>query len=147
MECTHTFEVAAAPAAVWALVADPTRWPEWMGTVTTVKPKKGTTEPEHGALYSLRRKGDFAGDLRIASLRPLEEVTYVLSGTSAPASGSFRLESGQDGRTTVTSALEFGTVTGVMLGLSGQGEKRVEDQLISDAVGLRRLLEAAPEPV
>ncbi|WP_226345978.1 SRPBCC family protein [Agilicoccus flavus] len=143
MECNHTFEVAASPVAVWELVGDPTRWPEWMESVNSVTPKGDTTGPEHGALYKLRRAWDFAGDCRITLWRPTQEIAYVLSGSSVPASGRFVLSSDADGRCTVASSISLDAVTGVWMGLFGGGEQKVTDQLVADAVALRRLVEPA----
>lgn len=107
---TETVAVAAPPAAVWALLADPSRWPRWdeavdwavlegpcvPGSYLTVKPKRGrqtayrlavVVEPERfsleltfGPLARLRRSWSISATPGGSSVAGTVEVDGPLAG-------------------------------------------------------------------
>src|SRR5688572_24008999 len=51
MELVASIEIEAPPERVWAVWADPVRWPEWTASVTRIEPLDG--ELRLGARYRI----------------------------------------------------------------------------------------------
>jgi uncharacterized protein YndB with AHSA1/START domain len=110
-EAAHSQKVSAPPEAIWALWADPARWPEWneqlesgelhgemeIGTEATVKFKRGgkmrftVTELEPGRLFVDEAKLPgcrFGHEHRVEPSGDGAEITHRLY-LKGPTSGAF----------------------------------------------------------
>lgn len=96
---------------VWAVLADPGRWPEWWPGLVEAEPTvrralvpgahwqlRGTEQP------SFRRRPQLGGSLLFLEVVPLERIAFQLSGEHVEV--ELDLEPVEDGQTQATLGIE-----------------------------------------
>jgi Polyketide cyclase / dehydrase and lipid transport len=96
LSCRVSVDVAAPVEAVWQVVSDPTRTPEWSHECRRVEFLGGTTEPGPGAVFAgANRHGrtTWSRTCTIFSFDEAREFGYVTSGRQGDATAwHFRLD-------------------------------------------------------
>jgi ribosome-associated toxin RatA of RatAB toxin-antitoxin module len=139
-------EIEAPPDAVWAIVADVERWPEWQRTLTTV----AVEERDADGRPSLC---EVVFDAKVQTIRTVQRVRYEAPreltfaqerGNLKRLRGAWRLEDAGEGRTRATYELEVepGGFLGALI--SGSVQERLRELLVTRLPGeLRARAEAA----
>jgi len=94
-------ELAASRQDVWRVVADPRRFADWWPNVASVEAGRQGLAP--GARWTIRapgqpspfRRSGYSGTLVVLEVRPLERLSWTLSGDRIDA--DLRLEDAGDG--------------------------------------------------
>jgi uncharacterized protein YndB with AHSA1/START domain len=115
---------------VWAVLAEPARWPEWwpglVGAEPTVRRAlapgalwqlEGTNRP------SLFRRPQLGGSLLVLEVVPLERIVFQLSGEHAEV--ELGLGAAEDGQTRATLAVEAPRFGGIGRTLPSQALARL----------------------
>jgi uncharacterized membrane protein len=134
-----TVETTAAPAAVWALLADVTHWPDWTPTVTSVT-ALGDGPLRVGSRYKVRQPGILPAVWEVTGCA--EDASFVWA-SSSPGS---RLVAGHEvrpneagGTTVVLSIDHTGALAGVIDAVLGKKIRRyVETEAASLAAASAR---------
>lgn len=105
-------EVAAPPAAVWAVMQDVVRWPEWTPTVTAVEPVSGP-DLAVGADYRVRQPRLPAVVWTVTELHPGRSFAWTSQGPGVRSRGDHRVEPTADGCTAVLAFEQSGPLAGL----------------------------------
>jgi uncharacterized protein YndB with AHSA1/START domain len=96
---------------VWAVLADPARWPEWWPGLVTAAPsvRRALAPGAHWQLQgterpSFRRRPQLGGSLLFLEVVPLQRVAFQLTGEHAEV--ELDLTPVEDGETQATLAVE-----------------------------------------
>lgn len=96
-------EIAAPPAQVWALIADPTRMGEWSPECRELAWLGGATAPEVGARFRGRNRNGWrrwSTRCTIVSYEPSREIGWDVDFAGIPvARWAYRIEAGKSGLT------------------------------------------------
>lgn len=152
---THTVstEVACAPERVWALVGDPTRYPELSPETYKVAWRGGATEAAVGARFRgwNRKRVVWPTTCRIDALEPGRALTFTTMTGGGLTRWTWRVEPGATGETSVLSeTVEMAKDMPLPLvgfELFGMGDSdrlaALRDNLASSVERVKQLAEAA----
>lgn len=108
LTATETFTTPASPAAVWAALVNPQRWPEVLTDL-----REGLIEPpgklaEGAIIRTFARPGTKAVDMtyRVAVVEPLERFTFTSEGKDWRGSTDYVIEGDDAARVTLTVSIE-----------------------------------------
>jgi hypothetical protein len=96
---------------VWAVLAEPARWPEWWPGLVGVEPsvRRALAPGAHWTLQgteqpSFRRRPQLGGSLLFLEVVPLRRITFQMTGEHVEV--ELDLEPVEDGQTQATLAIE-----------------------------------------
>lgn len=141
-DVTVSREVAAPPAAVWELLADLTRMPEWSPENDRVEWTGGATGPALGARFKGRNhhgKHSWSSAGRITAFEPERRLAFAIAAGPLPVSEWGYVLEPTDGGTLVTESWtdrRNGLVKVVSKLVSG-----VEDRAEHNRAGMGQTLE------
>jgi protein-S-isoprenylcysteine O-methyltransferase Ste14 len=98
--------VAAPPAHVWALMADVTRWPEWLQTMSSVQPLD-TVQLTIGARYRIAQPRLRPTVWTVTGLEPMRSFSWESRSPGVRVVADHRLAPLPDGSTSVTLQIRF----------------------------------------
>jgi uncharacterized protein YndB with AHSA1/START domain len=117
---------------VWAVLAEPARWPEWWPGLVDVAPtvRRALAPGAHWQLEgtgrpSFRRRPQLGGALLILEVLPLRRVAFQLTGEHAEV--ELDLVPVEDGETQATLAVEAPRFGGMGRTLPSQALSRLAD--------------------
>ena len=103
---------------VWAVLADPARWPEWWPGLVGAEPsvRRALAPGAHWQLEgterpSFRRRPQLGGSLLVLEVVPLRRVAFQLSGEHAEV--ELELETNEDGQAAATLFVEAPRFSGI----------------------------------
>lgn len=135
-------DINAQPAAVWAVMRDLERWPEWTASISSV------TRTSSGALgvgstARVKQPKLAAADFVITSWQPEHGFDWVTKNAAVAALGHHEIEPAAGG-SRVTLWVEFsGPLAGVIAWLYGGLTQRYVQM---EAEGLKRRVESTAAP-
>ena len=95
--------VGAPPDAVWRLISDVARWPEWLPTVTRVEPL-GAAELAPGAQYRIEQPRLRPAIWRVTRLEPPQRFSWASGGPGLQVVGDHELTPAPGGGTAGAAA-------------------------------------------
>ena len=115
---------------VWAVLADPARWPDWWPGLVGAEPtvRRALAPGAHWQLVgtdrpSLFRRPQLSGSLLILDVVPLERIAFQLSGEHADVELDLRQD--EDGQTQASLAVEAPRFGGIGRTLPSQALSRL----------------------
>jgi hypothetical protein len=117
---TVTTRTAAAPPAVWTVLADLDAWADWLPTVDRIEAEQEGEPPRVGAAYRIRQPKLPPARWTVTDWCPEERFTWRSRSPGLTATADHRLRPTGDGGTevvlTMTWAGPFAPVVGLLYG-------------------------------
>ncbi len=140
MEHETSVEVTAPPEAVFAVLVDVARWPEWTPTVTAAVPE-GDGPIVVGARYRLRQPGMAEATWEVTALDPGRRFEWATGRPGFRLTADHIVDEAGPGRSRVALRLTVGGLVGHLAALLAGGKmRRLVDQ---EAAGLKERCETA----
>lgn len=134
MEFELTTRIAASPSHVWDLLADIESWPEWTGSVKSVRVDRSTPFGP-GAVVTLRQPGMPALEWTVTDWRPGSAFTWEAASAGIVTEASHRIKKRGPNSCTVTLRV---TQTGPLAAaVSLLGSRRTKRLVTLEAEGLK----------
>jgi uncharacterized membrane protein len=140
MRFTTTVEIEAEPAAVWAVMEDVNRWPDWTPTMKSVALTSGeVVGPESTA--TIRQPALPPAVWRVTSYEAGRSFSWETDVRGVHMVGDHRVEPLPGGRSLVTLGITSSGVLSTIFGplINGQVRKAVR----TEAASLKRHVEAS----
>jgi uncharacterized protein YndB with AHSA1/START domain len=135
-----TFEIAAPPELVWAILVDVERWPEWTGSMREVTKLDGD-ELAAGKTVRVRQPRMPALIWEVSELEPGKSFSWRSSSPGITTLGTHRVRPAAGSRTKVTLGIhQSGPLAPTVALLTGGRTKRYVQM---EADGLKTRCEAA----
>jgi carbon monoxide dehydrogenase subunit G len=135
----RTVTISAPPEAVWKVMTDIARWPEWTESVRRAEPLSAAPLG-FGSEAKLWVKGGPASTWRVTEFTPNKSFTWESKSRGVHSVASHTLEA-QEGSTRVTLAVN---ISGILASLLSPMIRSVSKRnLEMEAEGLKRRVEAA----
>ena len=134
MDFSITFDVAAPPDRVWAVMSDIERWPQWTPSVTSIRPlSKGPLGLGSRAL--IRQPKLPPAVWKVVAHEPGRSFTWTSGAPGLRVTAHHFIEPTAQG-TRVTLSLRFGSLLGPLFGRLTRG---LNDRYLGlEAKGLKR---------
>ncbi len=108
--------IPSPPDKIWAILADPLRWPEWTPTVSRVEALDGPAL-QGGSRFRLEQPRLSPAVWTVTELEPGQHFTWVARSTGVVATALHRLSVAEDGQTRVELEVRFTGPMGWLVGL------------------------------
>jgi hypothetical protein len=135
-EAVHSERSSASPVAVWALWADPARWPEWNEQLEAAE-LRGPLKPGTEAVIKYKRGGRMV--LKLVAVEPERHLAYEARLPLARFGHEHRLEPAGSGSEITHRAYLKGPLSPLFSVLFGR--KRVRESVRKFAARERELAE------
>jgi hypothetical protein len=135
----RTIDIDAAPARVWTVMADVSRWPEWTESILSVDEVSDSFGPDGTAMVHPR--GQARSKYTVTRWEPGHGFDWETKSRGAVAVGGHWIEPNGEGRSRVTLSVEVRSPVATLLRpLLSRG---VNGNLDLEAAGLKRRSEEA----
>ncbi len=135
----RTIDINATPEAVWAVMAEIERWPEWTPSILSVKPV-GDSQLVPGAQARVHAKGTPESTYTVTEVSPNRSFTWTTSVRGAKTVAGHVISPAGNG-SRVTLSVEVGGLAGTIF--KPLISKTITTNLDHEAEGLKRRAEAA----
>ena len=134
----QTIEIEAAPARVWAVMADVAKWPEWAESILSVTDV--TSDFGLGGSAMVHAKGTPKSRFTVTRWEPGRGFDWASKVMGATSVGGHWIEGAGGGRSKVTLSIDVGgPIAALLKPIIGRGIKR---NLGMEATGLKQRSEA-----
>jgi uncharacterized membrane protein len=142
MEIEHSIEISAPAAAVWAILMDVEKWPEWTDSVTSAQRERPGEPLDVGSRVTIRQPRIGRLIWTVTQLSAEQSFTWRASSPGVITTAGHQITGPSRGPVTVRLTLtQTGPLSPIVEAVSG---KRTRSYLATEAGGLRAKAERLP---